>query len=125
MAQFDANDFQRLQNAQEEINQFGEFLKDRLITMKIIKGEDVPRLVTLRVPNPLKMVEEHDERTDERLNYFHLRQSLGGDRFGEDFREHYLPVDFTLGGAEADAALREDVENYKRLVSQLASTVPR
>lgn len=112
---FTTADLTRLQAAKRETREFGEFLAERFLTMAIIKGNHVPRAVSLRVPDPTTTA----ERPDLDGEFFHVRESLGGDQYGEDFREHYLPVDFALGGEEADAALRAQVEEFKRLQATL------
>lgn len=112
---FTAEDLTRLQAAKSEIHELGQFLADRFLTMAIIKGGHVPRAVSLRVPDPTTTA----ERPDLDGEFFHVRECLGGDQYGEDFREHYLPVDFAFGGEEADAALRAQVEEFKRLQAML------
>lgn len=114
---FTAEDLTRLQAAKRETREFGEFLADRFLTMAIIKGGHVPRAVALSVPDPTTTA-GHPTLDGE---FFHIRESLGGDQYGEDFRYHYMPVSFALGGDEADADLRVLVEELKHLQATLGS----
>lgn len=111
---FNAQDFKNLQDAYQETLKFAEFLKDRFISMLIITGETIPRLAALRVPEPLKTMDHPKPKHPGVGQVFNIRQVLGGDQYGNDYEDFYLPVDFALGGNAADEALRQEIATIKR-----------
>lgn len=112
-SRFSPDDLARLQDAVQEVQEFGEFLKDRFVTLGEITGQPPIRRQTLSVPKPTVTVEDPKEPGAGRT--FHIRECLGGDRFSVDYREHYMPVDFALGGDDADERLRRQFAEFLRL----------
>lgn len=112
MKTFDLADFERLQVADHEKALLADFVKDRLITHSIIKQESIRFWAAIHVPDVTRSVP--DPKNPDGGLTIHIRESLGGGRDGEDFREHYLPIDYVFGGDAADNALRQSVEDEKR-----------
>lgn len=111
------DDMKRLQDSQEEINDFREFVKTRAAAwLEQSRDPDTKRAsyATVRVPDPLTV---HDV---DGVECIHARLSLGGDQFGESFHENYVPLAaiFSTGTAEQDAS---DYETYLRLKEKFES----
>lgn len=114
---YDLEDMKRLQEAQVEINAFRDFVRTRAANwLEQSRDPDTRRAsyATVRVPDPLTV---HDV---DGVACIRVRQSLGGDQFGETFHENDVPlaVIFSDGPAEQDA---NDYETYLRLKGRFES----
>jgi hypothetical protein len=106
----DASDYQKSLDNEKWNTEFREALKARLFVYLSARKINV-RMVDLRVPSLPRLWEQDG------VQGFVLKESKGGDQFGEILKDHFLPADFAFG-VTTDVSVNDDYQQYLKLKTQ-------
>lgn len=104
---FTKDDAQRLGEAFNETQALKNYITDRFVKYETMVGqaENIKRYCGYKV-NPFQ-TEKRENNSGVETEVFKVEVSLGGDRFGETWEAHYVPVDFVFSDGDFEKRYAE------------------